>query len=61
MVWVIILIVYVVGVLLNLILTARNNNGVDMIDITHSLLWPIVLLCFIIYLILWWMGIFIIY
>ena len=38
MVWMIILIVYVVGVLLDLIVTARNNNGVDMIDLTHSLL-----------------------
>ena len=61
MVWMIILIVYVVGVLLDLIVTARNNNGVDMIDIKHALLWPIVLLCFIIYLILWWTGIFRIY
>lgn len=38
MVWMIILIVYVVGVLLDLIVTARNNNGVDMIDIKHALL-----------------------
>ena len=61
MAWMIILIVYAVGVLLDLILIARNNNGVDVIDITHCLLWPIVLLCFIVYLILWWMGIFRIY